>query len=328
MDTEKLFEIFSPYSNEKINNIKKCNTKFSHYTSAAVGLEIVKNGVVWLRNASLMNDYTEITHGEKLFFDCISTSDRENRISSLLSDICPSLPGRLWNYIGKNLHQRIQKTYITCLSEHGDKVINKHDIIDEDLYGRLSMWRAYGGNQNVALVVKNIFLSSNTLDAGVFSIPVLYANEEKYADNFEKIINNIEENIDKLKDINKDVVFNTICFSIHCLIISTKHIGFSEEREWRVIHSPTIYPSNQKSNTDGLISKDTEIINGVPQPVYKLKLPLINNGAIYPNLIDSIIIGPTNYGDPIKECFVHALGGIGVPDPESKVTISGIPLRR
>ncbi|MFX6945320.1 hypothetical protein ABTH53_19890, partial [Acinetobacter baumannii] len=44
-------------------------------------------------------------------------------------------------------------TFITSLSEHADS---------EDEYGRLSMWRAYGGRAGVALVLNNAAFAAET----------------------------------------------------------------------------------------------------------------------------------------------------------------------
>lgn len=43
------------------------------------------------------------------------------------------------------------RTYITCLSEH---------LSNEDNYGRLSMWRAYGHSTGIALIISPNFLDT------------------------------------------------------------------------------------------------------------------------------------------------------------------------
>lgn len=113
--------------------------------------------------------------------------------------------------------------------------------------------------------------------------------------------------------------------ALHFAILSLKHPGFREEREWRVIHSPSLMPSPR-------IRYDIETINGVPQRVYKL--PLMNFpeegliGATLPELIEEIIIGPTATPWPIYEALASKLEAKGMQDAWRRVRISNIPLRR
>lgn len=316
MSTKVLEKIIFSDSIDKVKNIINKGIKFSHYTSAVVGLAIIENGVVWLRNASLMNDYSEIIYGENLFREYLEKDDRGEKLSKILFDIHPDVQREFWARIDVSLRHRIENTYITCLSEHGS------GSIDEEKYGRLSMWRAYGGNQNVALIINNDFLHLNTEYLGLFSIPVLYMDSKKYEIYLDDIINNIKDNIETIKEQNTSVIINALYFFIHCLILSTKHIGFSEEREWRIIYSPGIYTCKGDA-----IDKSIEIINGIPQIVCKLNLNNIDGIPQYLNLIDSIIIGPTKYESPIRDAFISTLDKKGAPDPKSKIKASGIPLR-
>ena len=74
-----------------------------------------------------------------------------------------------------------------------------------------------------------------------------------------------------------------------------------------------------------------ETITGVPQTVYKI--PLENNpvgnviGISIPELVERVIIGPSEYALPLHEAFKIALEDAGVESASSKVIISGIPLR-
>lgn len=37
--------------------------RFAYYTTAATAHQIVKNQELWMRNAAVMNDFTEVAHG-------------------------------------------------------------------------------------------------------------------------------------------------------------------------------------------------------------------------------------------------------------------------
>jgi len=107
-------------------------------------------------------------------------------------------------------------------------------------------------------------------------------------------------------------------------IVCLKHEGFHEEKEWRVIHSPKRTPSP-------FIDSSIEVISGLPQRVYKIHFK--NDSAsgltgLEPDeVIDRIIIGPTQFPWVMGEAFVSALRDAGVKDPEKRVFASQIPVR-
>lgn len=106
--------------------------------------------------------------------------------------------------------------------------------------------------------------------------------------------------------------------------VSLKHEGFKEERECRVICLPDL-------NASKLMSRSIEAVGAVPQTIYKI--PLEDNpaedvvGVSIPQLIDRIIIGPSEYPFPMYQAFAAGLEDAGVKNPGSRVIISGIPLR-
>jgi hypothetical protein len=72
-------------------------------------------------------------------------------------------------------------------------------------------------------------------------------------------------------------------------------------------------------------------VNGIPQIVYKI--PLENNsgagivGLSLTELLDRVIIGPTQFPWVTYEAFVAALDAAGVKDAGSRVFVSSIPIR-
>ncbi len=207
-------------------------------------------------------------------------------------------------------------TYIACLSEHTDD--------DDDKYGRLSMWRAYGESTGVALVLNNAPFLAYIGPPGVYSSPVLYLDDELFELELQKVVGGIRCHYDFLRDQGRDTVcdamFNAFKFSVLC----TKHPGFSEEREWRVIYMPSM---EQSPN----VERSIEIVNGTPQPICKFRLknlPEIGlTGLEIPEILDQVIIGPTKYPDAICEAFVALLERAEVKDAESRIRVTSIPLR-
>jgi len=213
-----------------------------------------------------------------------------------------------WNDIRFN-------TYITCVSEHDDS---------EDQHGRLSMWRAFAGaTARVALVFKIPLTEDSAAFLNLLMIPVAYHNDARVERELESVIKNIRDNQEFLRSIDREMFVQSIFFMLVTSVVCLKHEGFREEREWRVIYSPNLRPSP-------LISPSIEVVGGVPQRVYKIPLaggsPDLANVAI-PSLVDRVIIGPSPYPWPMYEAFVTALTAAGVTDANSRVFVSGIPIR-
>ena len=139
----------------------------------------------------------------------------------------------------------------------------------------------------------------------------------------ESVIKNIRDNQEFLRSIDREMFVQSIFSMLVTSVVCLKHEGFREEREWRVIYSPNLRPSP-------LISPSIEVVGGVPQRVYKIPLaggsPDLANVAI-PSLVDRVIIGPSPYPWPMYEAFVTALTAAGVTDANSRVFVSGIPIR-
>src|SRR6185437_12942370 len=138
---------FHPHATRRLAHIHESKTRFVHYTSAEVALEIIRTRKVWLRLTSCMNDYLEVGHG----LDCLSKAYRGDHGIRLRTFIDGRFPG-LSKEIEKEFNEwqdgLRDQTFVACLSEHAGPRLEK-----EDEHGRLSMWRAYGRTKGVALVV-------------------------------------------------------------------------------------------------------------------------------------------------------------------------------
>ena len=316
---EKLGRIFMPYAMRRLDQVRQKKTKFAHYTSAYAAIQIIEKKTVWMRNAVVMNDFSEVQHGQECLIESWSDENVGGRLKALMKRIDPDLVERVQQGFNNRLHDREVQSYLISISEHGD------GALDEDMYGRLSMWRAYGGDTNVAFVFNNKpFVSeSNALNA--FTSPVLYCDKEGFKYHFLEMIKGLEKNFDFLAEIGPDEVETRLFWALHFAALSTKHPGFSEEKEWRVIYSSTLLPSER-------IKFDIETLGGVPQKVYKLLLKNYPEegfvGATLPEFLDEIIIGPTESPWPIYEALSTRLEENGVENAWSKVRISNIPLRR
>ncbi|HWL56958.1 MAG TPA: DUF2971 domain-containing protein [Paracoccus sp. (in: a-proteobacteria)] len=314
-----VWRLCMPYAMDRIEQVRKSGTKFVHYTSAFAALQIIEKEKVWMRNALVMNDFSEVQHGER----CLAQSWHDEKVGGKLRETLSKLDPGLVKVITENFDSRAidreDFSYLISISEHGD------DKLNEDKYGRLSMWRAYGGSTNVAMVFNNFPFVNESTALNAYTSPVLYCDEEEFKIHFASMAAGLEQNLELLKTAGAEIVGHALFMAFHFAALSTKHPGFSEEREWRVIHSPTLLPSNK-------LTFDTETIDGVPQRVCKLELKNYPDegftGATLPELLEEIIIGPTQYPWPIQDALARKLEEKQVKDPWSKVRVSSIPLRR
>ena len=186
------------------------------------------------------------------------------------------------------------------------------------------MWRAYSGSTGVALVVNNTPFLSESDALKIYTSPVAYLNDAAFQIEFEKVADGIKANADFLRAHGREAVVSFVFDAFKFATLCTKHPGFIEEKEWRVIYTPTMEESDH-------LEKGVEVIQGTPQPVYKIPLKNIPEeglvGVDIPELLDRIIIGPTEYPSAIREAFETLLADVGVEDTASRVRVSGLPLR-
>ncbi|WP_226578297.1 DUF2971 domain-containing protein [Acuticoccus sediminis] len=317
--SDDLTRIFMPYASKRIDYARKNEIKFSHYTTAETAISIIDKQEIWLRNAVLMNDFSEISHGHNCLAQSWHEPSMNKRLKSIFEAISPDLYEKVTSKFDALDADRQLNTYMVSISEHG----NEHGW--EDKYGRLSMWRAYGGRTNVAFVFKSASFLKVQPGVSAYSSPVAYEDSESFKSRFEEVLDSLEANLDAIKELDSNQIERVIDWALRFAVLSTKHPGFSEEREWRILYSPSWGASKN-------IAAAHKVIGGVPQIIYKLKLE--NNpefqisGFTIAEALEEIIIGPTDTPWPIHEALAEKLTAIGVDNAMNKVRVSNIPLRR
>ena len=153
---------------------------------------------------------------------------------------------------------------------------------------------------------------------------MFYGDAAGFADEFMRVARGVEAAVEFIKLWPRETIKNTVFQMLRFAVLCTKHPGFAEELEWRVIASPTMHPSTR-------LSQDIEVVRGVPQTVMKIKLENVPEegffGAAPPELIERIIIGPCEFPLVTHAAFFRLLTDLQVPDPGSKIFVSDIPLR-
>jgi hypothetical protein len=318
----RLADIFGPHDQARRAELLNKGHRLVHYTSATSAISIIQKKQVWMRNVRCMNDFMEVEHGfemlQRAFAPPVdSETERGLRaVGSALNDIFPNIQNETIEWFDSSLFQLRHQTYVTCLSEHPRS---------EDAYGRLSMWRAYTGNQvGVALVIKPAPLYSLSDTFGAFSGPVHYYSDEEMKKVLLQVAANIAHDRTFLEEVGRDTVKAYFFTMLRSLVMCTKHPGFSEEKEWRIMHTQGI-------DDRGALVTSVESPGGIPQQVFKI--PLEDHpqsgmvGIGIPELLERVIIGPTQYPAAVRDAMVLELEAAGIKDAADRVSYSNIPLR-
>lgn len=306
-------DVFARYE-----NLKDPNIRLSHYTSAENALNIINNKEFWLRNCRTMNDYMELDHGIDILDTYLRNNGNKQKWDDLLKikyQIDITIVD-LFNKYWKNYKDQI---YVSCFSEHH---------IEQDSRGRLSMWRAYSGKSTGLALVFNgaVFSDSNNEFPGSM-LPIFYDGVTSVCRRMDLLYIALNEELSE-NLIKKEVFEKEWAFFYPMLLncMHTKHPGFAEEKEWRLIYCPEFSEDEQD-----IFRQNVKIINGIPQIVYSIEMkdyPLYALSGTNPNdLIYQIIVGPTDNGEVIMGALRIALASAGVSDPEARIRFSDIPLR-
>lgn len=309
----KLLDIFSPTRAHRRRKLIANGGRFVHYTTADAALNIIRSKRLWLRNTTCMSDFREAQHGYDLLRVYLT---RERPAFQQALDACfPGLTQEVLELFDRLWNHAFLGSFIASISEHSDS---------EDAHGRLSMWRAFGQGARVAVVLKLPLTSGIGPVLRISLNPVDYMNDFSFQTEMTQVLSNIASERAFLCNLGRDALKESVVHMLLQRVVSTKHEGFNEEREWRIIHSPSIFSST-------LMQSVIQPIGGVPQRIYLLPLDASVSETLgeidLASLIDRIIIGPTQYGFAMAEGFFHELSAAGISDAASRVVVSGIPIR-
>jgi hypothetical protein len=295
---------------------EKQYSPFVHYTSADAALKIISSKRLWMRNATCMADYREVQHGFDILNRFFLDETKKKPFADALDACAQGATQEAIGVFNKWWRDIRLSTYITSISKHDRK---------EDSHGRLSMWRAFGGNSpRVAIVLNVPRFSGGSLALKLLFSPVAYLTEDKVQDVIREVTENVCCNRDFLRSVGREQIVNYVFLMLLAAVTCLKHEGFREEQEWRAVYIPSRMPSP-------LMEFSTEVIAGIPQRVFKIPLDGTKDSALagleFSRMFDRLIIGPSPYGVAMGDAFVAALEKAGVPNASSRICLSGIPIR-
>lgn len=290
--------------------------KLVHYTSADAAISILENKKMWMRNVTCMNDWKEVRYGLELLRNILG-QEKVDPIEAALGK-----KAILWHKIKSTFLNNgfvlTYRTYITCFSQL--------DIKEENT-GQLSMWRGYGNNAGVAIVVKTDKFKSDFDRFNLFSLPVEYWTEEELRNYIGQLAENMKENQNFIMELSDELLQNIFAQILISGAVALKHPGFKEEKEWRIISiDGIVYNSSAKA-----LHEDIRTVKGIPQIIKYIPLTdkseSDEEGFSISENLDHIIIGPTSYGKVIKDALVKVLRKQHVSDADQRIIFSEIPYR-
>jgi hypothetical protein len=323
MIDEEIVSLFSPMF-DFVRNPAVPNTQrprfLAHYTTLGVLEKIIKTEEVWLSNPLFMNDLQEMRfgmgEGARIFNQLCAGSAFEEACGS--KERVAAMQSAFNYYFHKFDVEHALDVNVFCLSEH--------DPQHPD--GRLSMWRAYGGNgDGVALVFNTDFITFNK-DSPLLIAKVIYASEE---DRIQWLRRIFAAALDILKqhqipDDKLHIAAHQIFTVMLIFSLISKHHGFSEENEYRIIYLP-------EGDVHKILAGGFHYVIGSQGVEPKLRLPIKPLGITpvetwtFDSILDRIILGPGVSSSLSVSAIARMLDMNGKPGFKQKLWTSGIPLR-
>ena len=200
--------------------------RLAHYTSIVTLERIAQTGEIWFSNPLYMNDVDELRYGMNLGL-------RALRSHAGLREACPPAHYNALLDTFDALYTAFDDesafdVYVFSCSEHDRR-------IGDD--GLLSMWRGYGGDGNgVAIVFDLAPLLASESPLLIYQVQYYsYEESEAWVDRklqaFAEALRRVGGPIESMRTA-AEALFDRI----KVFALFTKHRGFHEEREWRLVY--------------------------------------------------------------------------------------------
>ena len=291
----------------------------AHYTTIQVLEKIIAHEELWFANPLFMNDFEEVQFGllnaGQLIFE-----RREQVGAACKTPERAQIFEAAWSScLEKFRNEHLPDTYIFCLSEHGK----------DDYDGALSMWRGYGANGNgAALVIDAAHLKAEAEWSPFICAQVQYGTVAARRSWLLQRFETFEHLLAKSSISNQDlpVAAAALFERIKFFALFTKHYGFAEEKEWRIVYMP----ERDEANRLNVLFHYWIGMRGV-EPKLRYKIAPIKGVTAkdfsLAKLTERILLGPTTSSPLAKSSILRMLDVLGKAQFKSKVHASSIPFR-
>lgn len=199
----------------------------AHYTSISTLERVARNDELWLSNPLYMNDVDELRFGMNLGLQAVRAHP------ALRSALPPEVYNALLDAYDKLFatfdNDSAFDVYVFSCSEHTEEV-------GDD--GLLSMWRGYGGNGNGVAMVFDWSLLPLAADSPLILRQVHYRSHDESQvwmdaklERFARLLNHL-----RVPPEAAPAAAAALFERIKLFALFTKHRGFHEEREWRLVY--------------------------------------------------------------------------------------------
>lgn len=297
----------------------------AHYTSLENVEKILRSEQVWLSNPLLMNDLEEVRFGVLSGMEIVRSNERlsvalrEDTRRKIFFDAIETAFEKYGN-------DDVTDLYVVCFS--------LHEAHNTD--GILSMWRGYGNRGKGAAIVFDTAKLPVPENTPLVLEAVSYASKDERKNKITQKIDAIADFIsvnfipDEYLHAIADALFKRICL----FAIFSKHIGFLEEAEWRLVYFKDRDKSDASDDNSSLLfERYFSYFNGPDGIQPKLKLPIgeylskVGSEMSFSNIVERIIVGPTVSSPLAKKAVERMLRDIGKDVLIEKVKYSEIPFR-
>lgn len=319
MDDNAIMAHFQPLYGDLVPedafHIKK--PLLAHYTTIQTLEKILASNEVWFSNPLFMNDLDEVRFGV-LWGNTLVMQSEEIAAACQAPERTTLFRQSFAHYFGQFDTQHVLDTYVFCMSEH--------ERDDND--GMLSMWRGYGANGNGAAIVFDTANLRVAETSPLIISNVHYARTEERIDWLKKLISQFAQLL-RASNIPQEKVHlgaYSLFERIKLFALFSKHGGFKEEREWRVVYMPD-RDANKK--LEPMLHYAIGPRGIEPKLKYKV-LPIegVTSGDLsLTKLIDRIILGPTNSSPLARMAVQRMFDRLRHPDLKPRLLASTIPFR-
>jgi hypothetical protein len=286
----------------------------AHYTSIRTLEKIAETGEIWFSNPLYMNDVDELRYGMTLGLNAVRTH------RGLRSACPPAHYNALLDAFGQLYtdfdNDSAFDVYVFSCSEHDQE-------IGDD--GLLSMWRGYGGDGNgVAIVFELSRLVGPPSSSPLLLRQVQYLSyEESEAwmegklESFARTLARLGVPVEGMAQAAAELFGRIKLFALF-----TKHRGFHEEREWRLVYL-------REHDGQEVLTQQLDYGIGGRGIEPRLRLTMKALGVTAPpleSLVERIILGPT-LATPLALRSTQRMLEIHRPPWAQRVVRSSTPYR-